>query len=155
MTGWRIGYLSAPKEIAAAINRVQSQTTSNACSFCQVASVTALTEQNDAVEKMRLSFDERRKYIMQRVSRLNFDYIEPKGAFYLFMDISKCIGKAYNGKIINDSVDFSKILTEYGVAVIPGKPFYADNFVRFSYAVALKDIEEGFNRIENFIKELL
>ncbi len=155
MTGWRIGYLSAPKQIADAINKVQSQTTSNACSFAQVASITALSEESNVVEEMRLSFDERRKYMMKRADELGFSYVQPKGAFYLFMNVSKLYGKAYNGKTITDSVDFSKILTEYGVAVIPGKPFYADNFVRLSYAVSLKEIEEGFNRIEKFVKELV
>lgn len=155
MTGWRIGYLAAPVELASAINRLQSQTTSNACSFAQVASVTALTEVNDVVENMRLSFDDRRKYIMKRADELGLSYVKPKGAFYLFIDISSTFGKSYKGKVINNSVEFSKQLTEYGVAVIPGSPFYADNFIRLSYAVSLKDIEEGFDRIKNFLNELV
>ena len=72
----------------------------------------------------------------------------------MFLDISPIIGKSYEGKVINGSVDFSSLLTDSGVAVIPGLPFHADNFVRLSYAVSIKDIEEGFNRIEKFLSKL-
>ncbi len=154
MTGWRIGYLGAPKAVAEVINRVQGQTTSNACSISQHASLTALTSDNGAVENMRKTYDLRRKYIINRVEKLGLQYIKPMGAFYVFMDISKYVGKTFNGKVIKGSMDFASLLTENGVAVIPGLPFHADNFVRLSYAVSLEDIEEGFNRIENFVSKL-
>lgn len=154
MTGWRIGYLGAPKAVAEVINRVQGQTTSNACSISQHASLTALTSDNGAVENMRKTYDLRRKYIINRVEKLGLQYIKPMGAFYVFMDISKYVGKTFNGKVIKGSMDFASLLTENGVAVIPGLPFHADNFVRLSYAVSLEDIEEGFNRIEDFVSKL-
>ena len=154
MTGWRIGYLGAPKMIADAINRLQGQTTSNACTFAQYASVTALNEYSSDLEIMVKTYDERRKYMINRAQKLGVNYINPMGAFYLFMDISKYIGKSFNGKVINGSMDFASILTENGVAVIPGLPFYADNFVRLSYAVSLEDIKEGFDRIELFVSKL-
>ncbi len=154
MTGWRIGYLAAPKSLASAINRVQGHSTSNACSFAQYASITALNGGEDVIEIMRKSFDDRRKYMISRVKELGLDYVKPQGAFYMFIDISKLIGKSYGGKIIDGSMSFASILTENGVAVIPGLPFHADNFVRVSYAVSLQDIKEGFDRIKTFISNL-
>ncbi|MBR6737621.1 MAG: pyridoxal phosphate-dependent aminotransferase [Clostridia bacterium] len=154
MTGWRIGYLAAPKQVASAINRVQGHTTSNACSFAQYASITALNGKEDVVESMRKAFDERRKYMMKRLDDLSIKYVEPNGAFYMFVDITPFIGKAYNGNVISGSMDFANFLTECGVAVIPGLPFHADSYVRLSYAVAMEDIEEGFNRIASFISML-
>ncbi len=154
MTGWRIGYLGAPKLLADAINRLQGQTTSNACTFAQFASVTALNEYTSDLEVMVKTYDERRKYMISRAQKLGVNYINPMGAFYLFMDISNFIGKSFNGKVINGSMDFASILTENGVAVIPGLPFYADNFVRLSYAISLEDIKEGFDRIELFLSKL-
>ncbi|MBE5743679.1 MAG: pyridoxal phosphate-dependent aminotransferase [Clostridiales bacterium] len=155
MTGWRIGYLAAPKSLASAINRVQGHSTSNACSFAQYASITALNGGEEVIEIMRKSFDDRRKYMISRVEELGLEYIKPQGAFYMFIDISKFIGKSFAGKVIDGSMSFASILTENGVAVIPGLPFHADNFIRASYAVSLQDIKEGFDRIKAFINNLV
>ena len=154
MTGWRIGYLAAPQEIATVISRVQGHTTSNACSFAQYATVTALSGGDDIVEEMRKSFDERRKYMMSRFDAMGLSYIEPNGAFYMFVDISKFIGKSVDGKVISGSMDFASYLTDNGVAVIPGLPFHADSYIRLSYAVSMSDIEEGLTRIAKFIEKI-
>ena len=154
MTGWRIGYLAAPKAVAAAINRVQGHTTSNACSFAQYASITALSGGEDVIEEMRQAFDERRKYMMKRLDDMGVSYVTPNGAFYMFVDITPYIGKSVDGKVITGSMDFASLLTDNGVAVIPGLPFHADGYVRVSYAVSMEDIEEGFNRIEKFIAKI-
>ncbi|MBQ3235707.1 MAG: pyridoxal phosphate-dependent aminotransferase [Clostridia bacterium] len=154
MTGWRVGYLAAPKALAGAINRVQGHTTSNACSFAQYASVTALNGGEDIIESMRNDFDMRRKCMCSLLDEMGIDYVKPQGAFYLFMDISRFIGKSFEGKVIDGSMAFASILTENGVALIPGLPFHADNFVRVSYAVSVEDIKEGFQRIKAFIEKL-
>ena len=154
MTGWRIGYLAAPKQIAAAINRVQGHTTSNACSFAQYASITALAGGEDIVEEMRKSFDERRIYMMSRLDEMGVGYIKPQGAFYIFVDISKFIGKKFNETIIDGSMSFASLLTDNGVAIIPGLPFHADNFIRVSYAVSMEDIKEGLDRLQSFIAKI-
>lgn len=151
MTGWRIGYLAAPKALAPVISRVQGHTTSNACSFAQYASITALSGGEDIIEAMRKEFDERRKYMISRLDALNLTYIKPEGAFYLFVDISKYFGKEVEGNKIDGSMSFASTLTEHGVAVIPGLPFHADNFIRFSYAVSMDDIKNGFDRFEKFL----
>ena len=109
----------------------------------------------DIIEEMRLAFDERRKYMMSRLDAMGVKYIKPDGAFYLFVDITPFIGKSVNGKTITGSMDFASLLTESGVAAIPGLPFHADNYMRFSYAVSMSDIEEGFNRLEKFISMIV
>jgi aspartate aminotransferase len=151
MTGWRIGYLAASEKLASVITKVQGHTTSNACSFAQYASVTAMLNGAEIVENMRKEFDDRRKYMLKRADELGLEYISPNGAFYLFINIKKFIGKSVNGKVIDGSMSFASLLTENGVAVIPGLPFYADDFIRLSYTVSIKDIEEGFNRIAKFL----
>lgn len=154
MTGWRIGYLAAPQEIASAITRVQSHTTSNACSFAQYASISALVKEDSSVNEMISAFAERRNYMLERVKKLNLNYVKPQGAFYMFIDVSSLYGKSVNGKVINGSMDFASALIDFGVAVIPGKPFHFDNFIRVSYAVSKKDICDGFDLIEKFISSL-
>ncbi|MBO5712607.1 MAG: pyridoxal phosphate-dependent aminotransferase, partial [Clostridia bacterium] len=141
MTGWRIGYLGAPKKIASTISRVQGHTASNATSFAQYATVTAMSTGDDIVENMRQEFDTRRKYMMQRFDKMGLTYIKPEGAFYLFVNVSEFYGKSYNGKVIDGSMSFADTLIDGGVAVIPGLPFHADEFIRLSYAVSMKDIE--------------
>ncbi len=157
MTGWRIGYLAAPEKIAKAISSMQSHTTSNACSFSQYASVTALVDPEGEVfiSKMQKVFDERRKFMVETLSSIkDIVCIEPKGAFYVFIDVSKLYGKSYNGKIIKGSLDFADCALQKGVALIPGIAFGDDDSIRLSYAISLDDIKEGLNRLKNFIEEL-
>ncbi len=154
MTGWRVGYLAASKEIASVISRVQGHTTSNACSISQYASVTAILNGKEVVEEMRKEFEKRRDLISKKADELGLDYINPQGAFYIFINIKKFIGKSFNGTKIEGSMSFASLLTENGVAVIPGLPFHADEFIRLSYAVSTSDIEEGFNRLQKFISQI-
>lgn len=154
MTGWRIGYLAAPKAIASVISRVQGHTTSNATSFAQYATVTALSGGKEIIGNMRDTFDERRRYMMKRFDEMGLKYVKPEGAFYLFVDITPFIGKEVNGKQITGSMSFADAIIDGGIAVIPGLPFHEDNFVRLSYAVSMSDIEEGMNRFESFIKSI-
>ncbi len=158
MTGWRIGYLAAPENLAKAISSMQSHTTSNACSISQFASVTALTspESTPFIEKMVKTFDERRKYIVDYVKGIKgLTCAEPDGAFYVFIDVSAFYGKAYNGEKIEGSLSFSEALLKKGVAVIPGVCFGDDNAIRLSSSVALEDIKEGLKRIKEFTEELV
>lgn len=157
MTGWRIGYLAAPTKIAKAISSMQSHTSSNPTSFCQYASVTALTDARgeEFIQNMLKTYDERRKYMYQTLLSIEgLSPIEPKGAFYIFVDISKLVGKTYEGKVINGSLDFADCALKNGIALIPGVAFGDDNSVRLSYAISLDDIKEGLNRLSNFINNL-
>ena len=156
MTGWRIGYAAAKEEIIKLMVSVQSHVTSNPNSIAQYASGEALNGPTDELVKMIAEFDNRRKFMVKRIGEMEgLDIIYPKGAFYLMINVSSVYGKAINGKTINSSLDFSaELLEEEKVAVIPGAAFGLDKFIRLSYATSQKDIEEGLNRIENFIKKL-
>ena len=157
MTGWRIGYLAAPEQIAKAISSMQSHTTSNACSFAQYASVTALTAKEGVqfVANMQKVFDERRKYMVETIQKMDgVICIEPKGAFYVFVDVSKLYGKSYKGQKIEGSLSFADCALKEGIALIPGVAFGDDDCIRLSYATSMEDIKEGLKRLDNFIKEL-
>ncbi len=157
MTGWRIGYLAAPLAIAKAISSMQSHTTSNACSIAQYASVTALTDPKgcEFIEKMQKVFDERRKYMVETLKAMDgVVCIEPKGAFYVFVDVSGLYGKSYDGVKIDGSLSFADCALKKGVALIPGVAFGDDNCIRLSYAISIEDIKEGLARLKSFISEL-
>lgn len=157
MTGWRIGYLVAPKEIAKAISSMQSHTTSNACSISQYASVTALAdpEGEKFVKKMQKVFDERRQFMVDRLKTIDGLVVaQPKGAFYVFINVSNFYGKTFEGNKIDGSLSFADNALKRGVALIPGIAFGDDECIRLSYAISLEDIKEGIDRLEKFIKEL-
>ena len=157
MTGWRIGYLAAPVEIAKAISSMQSHTTSNACSIAQYASVAALTDSEGEkfVKEMVNVFDDRRKFILEKLSRISgIKCIEPKGAFYVFVNVSSFYGKKVGDKLINGSLSFADAALSFGVAVIPGVAFGDDNCIRLSYAISKEDIGEGIDRLAKFLTEI-
>lgn len=154
MTGWRIGYSASNKEIAKAINSYLSHSTGSPGTMCQYAAIEALNSDQDEVEKMRLAFDERRKYFVDRVSKLEgVSCIEPKGAFYIFMNIQEQLGRTIQGEKIETCTDFAQaLLSKAHVAVVPGSAFGAPGFIRWSYATDMDTIREGLDRLEAFIK---
>ena len=157
MTGWRIGYLAAPVAIAKAIASMQSHTTSNACSISQYASTTALVDEKGKtfIDEMQKVFDERRTYMVDRLKKMQgIVCIEPKGAFYVFVDVSGFYGKKHAETLIDGSLSFADAALQKGVALIPGVAFGDDNCIRLSYAISLDDIKEGLDRFEEFIKEI-
>ncbi len=155
MTGWRIGYLACNKELARVITKLQSQTTSNACSFAQYASVTALEGGEEIIENMRQEFLERRNLIMNLISNeLGLKFVKPQGAFYIYVCIKDYIEKQIDGKVIKNSLDFANYLVDYGVAVIPGLPFYKDGYIRMSYAISKQDIIEGIKLLKEFLAKI-
>ncbi len=152
MTGWRIGYTASSKEIAKVMSNIQSHATSNPNTIAQYASIEALTGDQSPIEEMRLAFDERRKFMVERISRIpNITCVEPKGAFYVMVDISSYFGKTVEGVPVNSSIDFASVLLDKAmVSVIPGIAFGVDNYIRLSYATSMKNIEEGLNRLDRF-----
>jgi len=155
MTGWRIGYTASNKEVARAIANIQSNATSNVNSVAQMAALEALTGSQSEVEAMIKEFEHRRDYIAQRISDIPLlSSLLPKGAFYLFVDVSKLYGTTVRGIEINSSDDVAKALMEfYNVAVVPSGAFGYPDYIRISYATSMRDVVEGSNRIERFIKE--
>ncbi|SCY11340.1 pyridoxal phosphate-dependent aminotransferase [Alkaliphilus peptidifermentans] len=154
MTGWRIGYTASNKEIAKIMGNIQSHATSHPNTIAMYASAKALMEDQSSVEEMRKAFDERRKYMVERINQIDgVSCITPKGAFYIMMNISKLKGKEIAGKLIEGSMDFAEIcLDKSHVAVVPGMAFGVDDFVRLSYANSMENIRKGLDRIESLIK---
>ncbi|MBD5637732.1 pyridoxal phosphate-dependent aminotransferase [Clostridium botulinum] len=156
MTGWRIGYAAGPLDIIKVMSNIQSHTTSNPNSIAQYASLEALRGDKTQVQNMIVEFKKRRDYMVNKVNSIeNLSSINPKGAFYVMVNISKAIGKTIKGNIIKDSISFSKILLEEEkVAAVPGIAFGDDNFIRLSYATSMENIEKGLDRIEKFMEKL-
>ena len=156
MTGWRLGYCGASEKIAKLMTNIQSHMTSNVCSITQYAAVEALNGPQDKVKEMIVEFERRRNYMAKTLEEMNnLSIIKPQGAFYIMINIDKCLGKEINGERINDSMDFSaKLLEHEKVAVIPGKAFGLDNYVRVSYATSMESIEKGLERINKFVNKL-
>ena len=156
MTGWRIGYLAAPKDVAKAIDSFQSHATSNACSIAQYATMEALNSPKAEVDAMVHTFDLRRKMLLQFISEIDgVSAVEPDGAFYVMMVVGDLYGKKYQGKTITDSVSFADVLLESKkVATVPGISFGAPDCIRLSYALGEDDIRDGLARIKSFVEEL-
>jgi aspartate aminotransferase len=147
MTGWRLGYLGAPEQIAKAIDAIQSHSTSNPCSFAQKGALAALKGDQSAVEDMRAEFDLRRNYMVQRLSSIaRVSVVAPQGAFYVLVNISQ-LGLS--------STNFAeRLLSKHHVAVVPGVAFGHDGTIRFSYATSLDVIKKGLDRFEEFCRTL-
>ncbi len=156
MTGWRIGYLAAPADIAKAIDSFQSHATSNACSISQYATLAALHTPDEEVESMVNIFDRRRANLLRLIAEIDgVQAVEPDGAFYVMLVVDGLYGKSYNGKVIDGSIAFADTLLEAEkVATVPGVSFGADECLRLSYALSDADIEEGLKRIKKFVEEL-
>lgn len=147
MTGWRVGYLAAPVELIKAMSIIQGHSTSNVCTFAQYGAIAALEDSQGCVRHMLQAFAERRKVILERIRSIPYlSCPTPKGAFYLFVDISK------TGMT---SLDFCKaLLDSQQVAAIPGIAFGEDRCIRLSYATDMTSIEKGMERLHKFIGEI-
>ena len=156
MTGWRIGYVGAPLQIAKLMGAIQSHATSNPNSIAQKAAYEALTGQQETVAAMCEEFNKRRIYMFERLSKMpHIQIFEPRGAFYAFVDISELLEMSYKGNPVSDGQNLAHILlSDYHVAVVPCDDFGYPNHVRLSYAVSQEQIEKGLDRIENFIIDL-
>jgi aspartate aminotransferase len=156
MTGWRIGYAAGPKEIIQVMSNLQDHSTSNPTSIAQSATVEALEGPQEDIKKMLTAFLERRNYIVDRLNAIDgIICLKPEGAFYVFPDVSKILAKKFNGTEIKTSMKLTELLLDQAkVAVVPGAVFGDDNCLRLSYATSLKNITEGLDRIEQFIRLL-
>lgn len=155
MTGWRIGYLAADKKIAKLMSSIQSHMTSGTNSITQYASVAALEGDMTEMQNMVKEFEKRRNYMLERIENMeDITCINPSGAFYVMLNISKYLGKTISGVKVSNSVEFAdKLLDAEKVAVVPGAGFGLDSYVRLSYATSMEEIKKGLDRIENFLKK--
>lgn len=156
MTGWRIGYVGAPIQIAKLMGAIQSHATSNPNSIAQKAALEALCGQQDTVNEMREEFNRRRIFMYDTMSKMPYiDLFEPRGAFYAFVDISKVLSLSYKGEQIGDTQNLARILLEdYHVAVIPCADFGYPDHIRLSYAISMEQIKKGLDRITDFLNTL-
>ena len=153
MTGWRIGYALADEAVAKVMGNYLSHSTGSPCAISQAASVAALNGPQDEVETMRQAFEARRDYIVERMNRIpGVSCIKPEGAFYVMMNIEQLLGKTICGETIHTCDDFSSAFLKHGlVATVPCSGFGAPNFVRWSYATSMENIQKGLDRLEQFL----
>ena len=150
MTGWRIGYIGAPKWVARACNKMQGQVTSGANCIAQRAVITALQENPSKIQYMVDEFKERRNLILDLLNEINgFKCNKPEGAFYVFPDVSHYFGKTIEGFTINNASDMSMFLLEKAlVATVTGDAFGDPNCIRISYAASKEQLVEAVTRIK-------
>lgn len=156
MTGWRIGYLAAPKWIADACNKMQGQITSGANSIAQMAAKAAVEANPDVVKPMIDVFKKRRDLVYNLLSEIpNLKINRPEGAFYFFPDVSAYFGKSYAGTTIHNGTDLSMfLLKEELVAVVSGGAFGDDNSIRISYATSEDTLKKALARIKSGLAKL-
>lgn len=153
MTGWRIGYAAANDEIAKAMANIQSHASSNPNSIAQEAAVAALTGGDEEILRMKRHFQKRRDFMVEMINSIDgVSCSMPHGAFYIMMNISKLKGKELYGTAITSSDDFAELFLKVAkVAVVPGRGFEAEDFVRWSYATSMDNIVEGLERLKKFL----
>lgn len=150
MTGWRVGYGAGPQNLIDLMIKVQTQETTNTCTISQYAALEALTGPQDCVETMRRAFATRRDQIVSRLNQMpRVSCPSPRGAFYVFPDISELIGKSSpRGRIDSDVSLCDYLLDEACVACVPGTGFGAPGYLRFSYAASPDQIAQGMDRMD-------
>ncbi len=159
MTGWRVGYLAAPLEIARACDKLQGQVTSATCSISQYASIEAMKcdpENNEEVKKMVETFDERRQLVFGLLEEIpGFRNNMPEGAFYFFPNVTEYFGKKFGDQEISNSTDLCMYLLNHAhVALVPGDAFGNPNCLRISYATSKKLLITAIARISEALAEL-
>ena len=156
MTGWRIGWMAAPKDIAKACAKLQGQYTSGPCSISQKAAQAAYEGGQDEVEAMRQAFERRKKLTFDLLSDIDgLEVNDPQGAFYLFPKCDSFFGKSFKGRTIKDSSDLSIYLLEEGhVACVAGDAFGAPDNIRLSYATSDENLVEAVGRIKAALGKL-
>ncbi|MFT5087601.1 MAG: aspartate aminotransferase [Candidatus Latescibacterota bacterium] len=156
MTGWRIGYAAANAEIIGGMNKVQMQEISHPSSVSQKAAVEALNGPQQSIEEMRIAFDARRRYMVERLNAIEgVSCTLPQGAFYAYPNMSPLYGRSVDGRIVEDSVGLCEYLLEEGrVACVPGAGFGTREHIRLSYATSMELIETAMDRIETALKKL-
>ncbi|MDD3787236.1 MAG: pyridoxal phosphate-dependent aminotransferase [Petrimonas sp.] len=156
MTGWRIGWIAAPKWISSACSMLQGQYTSGPSSISQKAALAAYTGDQSCVEDMRQAFERRKKLIVDLLSEIpGLKVNDPMGAFYIFPECDSYFGKSYNGRVIENSPDLAMYLLEEGhVACVGGAAFGAPKCIRLSYATSDENITKAIGRIKEALAKL-
>ena len=156
MTGWRLGYMGAPKWIAQACTKIQGQVTSAPCSIAQAAAEAAVKADPSIANEMKAAFLRRRDLMIEGLSAIpGLKVNRPMGAFYLFPDVSDLFGKSFGSRSIQDAEDFSMyLLEEVHVATVGGSAFGTPECIRLSYAASETQLQEAIRRISNAVEAL-
>jgi aspartate aminotransferase len=157
MTGWRIGFAGGPDKLIKAMDMLQGQQTSGACSIAQWASVEALNGPQDFIPVRRKAFEERRDLVVSMLNQArHLKCPTPEGAFYVYPSVAGAIGrKAPSGRVIGNDEDFvSELLEAEGVAVVHGSAFGLGPNFRVSYATSTAVLEDACKKIQRFTAEL-
>ncbi len=154
MTGWRVGWILGPESIVKAASKLQGQMTSCPNTIAQQATIEALSGPQDSVEEMRQQFEERRDYVVDRLSAMpGVTVARPRGAFYAFPNVSAHYGRELAGRTIGGSLDMAEYLLEEAlISLVPGAAFGADDYVRISFAASMEQLEEGLDRWERALQ---
>jgi len=157
MTGWRIGYVAAEPEISRLISSYLSNSTGSPVTISQYAAIEALRGDQDCAEQMKIEYEKRRNYMLDRMENIPLIYpIKPNGAFYIMMNIEALFGKKGRGvSTITSSDDFAlDLLDNSKIAVVPSTGFGIEGYVRWSYATSMDNIKKGMDRLESYINDL-
>ena len=153
MTGWRVGWLIAPPDMAKALTSLQSHQTSNVAGVCQVAAIAAVSGDLSAVAEMRLAFDRRRRAMHKLLSGMrDVECLMPEGAFYAFPSFEALIGKTVAGVEIASTLQLADLALEQAkVAFVPGEAFGSPGYARFSFALGDDDLGQGLERLADLL----
>lgn len=156
MTGWRIGWAMGPEKIIKALGDYASQSTGAACSISQAAVLPALLTAEPNIHQTAALLKERLQMALKEFKTIpEFKVFEPQGAFYLWVDVTKVIGRSYNGEKVNSSQDFGKILLEkFFVATVPGEEFGNLGYLRLSFAIQTERMIEAIGRMKSLVSQL-
>lgn len=155
MTGWRVGWMVGPEDVIKGAANLQSHLTSNVNNIAQRAALAALTGPSEPIEEFRLAFDRRRKLIVDELTKVEGVTVPvPQGAFYVYADVSALLGREYDGKVIDTSLDLADyILDKAEVAAVPGEAFGPSGYLRFSYALGDEQLVEGIQRLQKLFNK--
>lgn len=155
MTGWRVGYIGAPKDIADACNKIQGQFTSGTNSIAQRATIAAVNADPAILKDMVKAFESRRELVLNALNDMSgVKCNRPGGAFYVFPDISSFFGKKAGDKVIGSAEDLCMYLLDKGVALVSGEAFGDPNCMRISYAASEETLTEAMKRVKSALAEL-
>ena len=152
MTGWRIGFALVPENVAGAMLKLQSHSTSNPTSISQKAAVEALSGPQDSVAAMLAEYCKRRDFVVPRLRQIaGIACAMPEGAFYAYPNIGAILGR---GGIHAPQQFAERLLAEFHVAVVPGEAFGTHHHVRISYATSMHELKRGLDRLQSFVERL-
>lgn len=154
MTGWRLGFLAAHRELAKAVKKYQGHSTSNPSSIAQQAATAGYSADKKFIKEMKNEYEQRRNYVYQRLNSINkVTCVRPQGAFYAFPKVSELY---YRERGILTSFDFCKyMLINYNIAIVPGGAFGMDNHVRISFATSMENLEKALDRLNSGVESIL